>query len=488
MPVTGGRTLSSHPTASAPADGLKLAAQTARRIEDGIIAAGWPIDQVFGSESDLMHRYGVSRAVLREAIRLVEHHGVARMRRGPSGGLIVCKPDATAVVSAVTVYLDHVGTTVDDLICARRILEPLAVSIAAQRITEDEIRELRSSLEAHTEENSCESVVENDQAVHLAIATFSHNDALVLFIEVLLELTGRYGMMRPKMASAELANAANQMHQVHRRLASEVISGNGEAARQLADAHLETIQKYYLQPGRRRRPTSFDASLAERQDKLAELTARNLQAALSELKLPVGTVIGSEPELIERFRVSRAVFREAVRLLEHHSIATMRRGPGGGLVITRPDPRASIEAAALYLQYHGTTARDLNVVRQSLELGVIDLLSTRPPDNELAATMRAEMALLEETEELREHVGSFHPRLGDFAGNPILALLLRITLELWSRNGELPSGVVPDSRNRLEAAVTAHDSIVAAIADRDYDLARHRMSRHLDALVGFTEW
>jgi DNA-binding FadR family transcriptional regulator len=295
-------------------------------------------------------------------------------------------------------------------------------------------------------------------------------------------------MMRSKMTSAELANVANRMHEVHRRLASEVIAGNGEAARQLADAHLETIQKDYLQPGRRRRPTSVDASLAERQDKLAELTARNLQAALAELKLPVGTVIGSEPELIERFRVSRAVFREAVRLLEHHSIATMRRGPGGGLVITSPDPSASIEAAALFLQYHGTTARDLNVVRQALELGVIDLLSTRQPDNELPATMRAEMALLEETEELREHVGSFHPRLGDFAGNPILALLLRITLELWSRNGELPSGVVPDSRNRLEAAVTAHDSIVAAIAERDYALARHRMSRHLDALVGFTEW
>lgn len=488
MPVTGGRTLSSHPMASAPADKLKLAAQTARRIEDGISAAGWPIDQVFGSETDLMHRYEVSRAVLREAIRLVEHHGVARMRRGPSGGLIVCKPDATAVISAVAVYLDHVGTTVDDLIYARRILEPLAASIAAQRITEDEIRELRSFLEAHTEESSRGLVGEDDQAVHLAIATVSRNDALVLFIEVLIELTSHYGTTRSKMTGAERANATNQMHQDHSRLASEIISGNGEAARQLADAHLEAVQKYYLQPGRRSRPTSFEASPAERPDKLAELTARNVQAALAELKLPVGTVIGSEPELLERFRVSRAVFREAVRLLEHHSIATMRRGPGGGLVIARPDPSASIEAAALFLQYHGTTARDLNVVRQALELGVIDLLSTRPPDNELAATMRAEMALLEQTEDLREHVGSFHPRLGDFAGNPILALLLRITLELWSRNGELPSGAVPASRNRLEAAVTAHDSIVAAIADRDYALARHRMSRHLDALVGFTEW
>lgn len=466
---------------------MKLAAQTARRIEDAILGAGWPVGQVFGSETGLMQRYDVSRAVLREAIRLVEHHGVARMRRGPSGGLIVCKPDATAVSSAVAVYLDHVGTTVDDLIYARRILEPLAASIAAQRITENEIRELRSFLEGRGEESSRGSAEVKHQAVHLALAKVSRNDALVLFIEVLVDLTARYGTLRSTMTSAEWANAANRMDRVHRRLASEVISGNGAAARQLAAAHLDAIQKYHLRPGRRRRPAGAVANMTGRRDKLAELTARNVQAAVAELKLPAGTVIGSEPELLERFRVSRAVFREAVRLLEHHSIATMRRGPGGGLVIARPDASASIEAAALFLKFHGTTTRDLNVVRQSLELGVIDLLSNRPPDNELAATMRAEMALAAKTDELSGHVGSFHPRLGDFAGNPVLALLLRITLELWSRNGEPPSRVEPASPSRLRGAVTAHDSIVAAIADRDYALARHRMSRHLDALAGCTE-
>jgi DNA-binding FadR family transcriptional regulator len=73
-------------------EGSKLAALTARRIEDEIIARRWPIGEVIGSEADLMARYEVSRAVLREAVRLVEHHGAARMRRGPSGGLVVQAP------------------------------------------------------------------------------------------------------------------------------------------------------------------------------------------------------------------------------------------------------------------------------------------------------------------------------------------------------------------------------------------------------------
>ena len=53
--------------------------------------------------------------------------------------------------------------------------------------------------------------------------------------------------------------------------------------------------------------------------------------------LQPGDLVGTEPELIEREGVSRALLREAVRLLEHHHIARMRRGPGGGLFVMAPE-------------------------------------------------------------------------------------------------------------------------------------------------------
>src|SRR6185437_15056676 len=82
----------------------KLAARIARAIEDDVIAADWPVGSMIGSEPELIERYGVSRAVFREAVRLVEHHQVAQMRRGRSGGLRVIAPDAAAAVSAAVVY------------------------------------------------------------------------------------------------------------------------------------------------------------------------------------------------------------------------------------------------------------------------------------------------------------------------------------------------------------------------------------------------
>nr|WP_281173745.1 GntR family transcriptional regulator [Mycobacterium genavense] len=53
----------------------------ARDIEADIVRRGWPVGESLGSEHAVQQRYGVSRSVLREAVRLVEHHQVARMRR-----------------------------------------------------------------------------------------------------------------------------------------------------------------------------------------------------------------------------------------------------------------------------------------------------------------------------------------------------------------------------------------------------------------------
>ena len=85
----------------------KLSSVVARRIEDEVVAQGWPVGTVLGSETDLLERFGVSRAVLREAVRLVEHTGAARMRRGPGGGLIVSEPNRSAVVSAMGLWFSY---------------------------------------------------------------------------------------------------------------------------------------------------------------------------------------------------------------------------------------------------------------------------------------------------------------------------------------------------------------------------------------------
>ena len=82
----------------------------------------------------------------------------------------------------------------------------------------------------------------------------------------------------------------------------------------------------------RRRPTAQPATLA------AAIVAE-LEAEIVRVGGPVGKVIATEGELLERFGVSPPVLRQAVGILEREQIARMRRGPGGGLLVMAPDER-----------------------------------------------------------------------------------------------------------------------------------------------------
>ena len=62
----------------------KRAEAVARRLMADIVACGVQVGEIYGSERDLQARLDVSRSAVREAIRLLEFHSVARMRRGPS--------------------------------------------------------------------------------------------------------------------------------------------------------------------------------------------------------------------------------------------------------------------------------------------------------------------------------------------------------------------------------------------------------------------
>src|SRR6202050_431050 len=121
----------------------KRAAKLADRIVGDVVALGWPVGDVIGSEAELLERYHVSRAVFREAVRLVEHQQVARTRRGPGGGLVVTEPTVDAVIDAVVLYLYRAEARLDELFEARLVLEDIATGLAPARLEEQDLATLR---------------------------------------------------------------------------------------------------------------------------------------------------------------------------------------------------------------------------------------------------------------------------------------------------------------------------------------------------------
>ena len=457
----------------------KLATQVARQLEDEIIDRKWPIGESLGLETDLRERFGVSRSVLREAIRLLEHQQVARMRRGIGGGLMVCAPNASPATRALVIYLEYVGTSVEDLLRARLLLEPLAARLAAEQVTEDGIDRLRATLAQERAQNGTPGRPAEDE-FHVLLGHLSGNAVLQLLVEVLTRLTVRYARTSRRTSNEEVAAAQARSAARHVAIVDAVIAGDAAAAQMRLTTHLDEIEAWLVahrirRPNQRMRTRPVDPDPEDGPGrKLAEVVAGRIHDDITSDGRQVGEVLGSESDLLTRYGVSRAVLREAVRILEHHSVVRMRRGPGGGLVILEPDPTASIHTMALYLDHQGLSPDHLRVVREAIELGCIQAVTATALAPDGAARLR--VALASDSGEM------FHASLAELSGNPVLALFHRVVTELWarhSRDERPPTGSVEHDVRCV------HDKILDAVLAGDEGLAQHRMRRHLQALTAW---
>jgi len=462
----------------------KRAAEVARRVQRDIVELGWPVGTVLGAEPELLERYGVSRAVFREAVRLLEHLEVATTRRGPGGGLVVAAPQPTMVIEAVSLYLLYTGMTLEELFGARRAIEATVIELAVDRATDADIDRLRRQLAA--EDPTAPLGPEAQHRLHTIIAEVARNPAAELFIDILGRLAGRYAFAVGTAGPAARRSSLEASLAAHRGIVDAVVRGDVGLARHRMDAHLDALGAWTR---RRTRQTGGPPRLSpigtSADAKMAEQVAGLIVQDVLGRGWPVGEVLGSEAEMMARFDVSRAVLREAARLLEHHQVAVMRRGPKGGLVVAAPEAAAVTDAVAIYLEYRRIEPSQLVEMRRGLELYAVERAAARIDEAGVARLYQELDAEVAEGDESSHD--NLHLAIADLAGNRAVRLFTSILTQLTSDH-------VRDARMELDraaragrttGAVDAHRAIVKALAAGDIPLARRRMQQHLDALQPF---
>ena len=305
------------------------------------------------------------------------------------------------------------------------------------------------------------------------------NPALELFVQILNRVSILY-LGAPALAGRDVRRASSE---AHRAVIRAVVAGDTDLARRRMRRHLDA-EAEFLRSRRPSRqllgPTLRDA--IPPRTKRAEGIARDVFVDVVEEGWPVGQLLGSEPELIEQHDASRAVLREAVRLLEYHHIAVMRRGPGGGLFVAEPNQNAIVEAVTVYLEQRGIEPAQLSEVRMGVELASLDLAISRldaDSTDRLRAVLEAEQSA--ELAAFPEVGRDLHVAIADVTGNRVLALMTAVLLRLSARHREaLPGAQAPEISDSI---VRAHRAIVDAMVSGDRDLARFRMRRHLAAMV-----
>jgi DNA-binding FadR family transcriptional regulator len=416
----------------------------------------------------------VSRAVFREAVRLVEHQQVASTRRGPGGGLVVTEPSVGAVIDAVVLYLHRVDTRLDEIFEARIVLEEIACQLACERTDEDDLAQLRHFADGHPVGPGGDP-----RELHTLVAAISRNAGLGLFVDVFNRVAQLYAPDWQRWGGAMEKEARH----AHAMIADAIMAGDVGLARNRMRKHLQAESELF----RRRRSTRQllpDSVLLAHSapGKGAEAVARHITQTIMGEGLQPGDLVGTEPELIEREGVSRALLREAVRLLEHHRIARMRRGPGGGLFVVAPSANAVTGVAAIYLARRGMQLSELAELGTGVEVAVTDLAAARIDEVGVAGLRNAIAREEHATDaERAEAVYDLHAAVAAAAQNRALQLVALVLIRL-SRLHHVER-LAPRAQQQVSAEVLrTHEGIARAIEDGDRELARHRMRRHLEAL------
>jgi len=155
-------------------------------------------------------------------------------------------------------------------------------------------------------------------------------------------------------------------------------------------------------------------------------------------------VIGSEAQLLEQFKVSRTVLREALLLLEQRQIATQRRGNGGGVLARRPELSVVARAVSLFLECEGVQADQILEARILLEESCVEqAIQNAPPEEKRALTEHARAGLKLSGERATAQMQEFHLRLARLSGSPIWAMftqvLSQLARDLIARGNRRPS-------------------------------------------------
>ena len=141
-------------------------------------------------EAELAARLGISRNVLREAVRALVHTGVLRTRQGD--GTYLGTLDLSGLLDGVALYTQFAtGPRLTQVLEARRIIEPELTALAANLITERQLAELEVLLERMTNATSESDRVDSDVAFHHLIAEASGNELLAGLLDAMADLTVR---------------------------------------------------------------------------------------------------------------------------------------------------------------------------------------------------------------------------------------------------------------------------------------------------------
>lgn len=178
-------------------------------------------------EVKLAEKMGVSRTPVREAIRMLELEGLVDML--PRKGAHVAELSVKDIM---------------DVLEVRAAMDSLATRLAAERITDDEIKELRqiqAQFINYVEKNNLQGSIKKDVEFHELIYRASRNDRLLQINNNLREQVQRFRVIYLKDYSSP-----KNLIKEHEDICDAISARNSDMAQECAKIHINNQEKVII--------------------------------------------------------------------------------------------------------------------------------------------------------------------------------------------------------------------------------------------------
>lgn len=212
----------------------------ARSIAQEIASRDLPPGYQLPSEAEMLSRYGIGRASLREGLRILEIQGLITIRPGQGGGAIVAAANSADFGRMSTLHYQGVRATFRDLVDARLSIEPMMARLAAERQDPELLAELDAST-AHIDQHLDESheYLTASKGFHTIICGASGNPVLDLFARSLQDVYSARvnGSIFP-------IDARDRVNTDHKAIIKAIRNGEARRAERLMREHMDELAQY----------------------------------------------------------------------------------------------------------------------------------------------------------------------------------------------------------------------------------------------------
>jgi GntR family transcriptional regulator, transcriptional repressor for pyruvate dehydrogenase complex len=156
-----------------------LAGELRERILTGELAEG----DALPAERELVKQAQMSRATVREALRILEVQNLVRVKTGRAGGAFVQRPTTKSMANSVSMLIRGRRIKLVDLMETREALEPFCAELAARNRADDDLAVLDRANEAIADpEADLGQFLQANLDWHVGVAVASHNELLTGFM------------------------------------------------------------------------------------------------------------------------------------------------------------------------------------------------------------------------------------------------------------------------------------------------------------------